>query len=302
MQQLKTSLPKGLRLIKTYDLAEFVVDGHRQRTRRHHRRGRPGDSRPARLPRERRLTIVAASTLPLTVVATFFFMWLFGESINLMSMGGLAVAIGLVIDDAVVVVENIHRRVKEGGSRESIEEATKELVAPVVGSTLTTVVVFAPLGLLSGVVGQFFKALSLTLSVAVLISLVARAVSDSAARALHAARADRRLRPSHARDTALQRGYLRTLPPFLHHPIGHPHRAGGPGGAGVFTYLQVGTGFLPAADEGGFVIDYLAPAGMALEDTDQRLREDRARSSATRRRSRASSAGRDRRWACSRRR
>src|SRR6185312_5278559 len=118
-----------------------------------------------------RLTIVAASTLPLTVVMTFFFMWLFGESINVMSMGGLAVAIGLVIDDAVVGVENIHRHVTEGGSRASIEQAVGELVAPVVGSTFTTVVVFAPLGLLSGVVGQFFKALSLTLSVAVLISL-----------------------------------------------------------------------------------------------------------------------------------
>ena len=64
--------------------------------------------------RDWRLTAVAACTLPLTVVSTFFVMWLFGESINLMSMGGLAVAIGLVIDDAVVVVENIHRRLAEG--------------------------------------------------------------------------------------------------------------------------------------------------------------------------------------------
>ena len=119
-----------------------------------------------------RLTLVAACTLPLTVVSTFFFMWLFGESINLMSMGGMAVAIGLVIDDAVVVVENIHRRLREGGGGEAVEPATGELVAPIVGSTLTTVVVFAPLGLLSGVVGDFFKALSITLSVAVLISMV----------------------------------------------------------------------------------------------------------------------------------
>src|SRR5262249_48815039 len=101
-----------------------------------------------------------------------FFLRLFGESINLMSMGGLAVAIGLVIDDAVVVVENIHRRLQQGGAPDEVEKATSELVAPVVASTLTTVVVFAPLSLLSGVVGQFFRALSLTLSVAVLISLV----------------------------------------------------------------------------------------------------------------------------------
>src|SRR6185295_4686971 len=110
-----------------------------------------------------RVTLIAALTLPLTVVSTFLFMHLAGESINLMSMGGLAVAIGLVIDDAVVVVENIHRRLGRGEGATAVLDATSELVAPVVGSTLTTVVVFAPLGLLSGVVGQFFKALSLTL-------------------------------------------------------------------------------------------------------------------------------------------
>ena len=273
LDQLKSSLPKGLHLIKTYDLAEFVATAI-------------DNVRDAIIVggvlailvllvflRNGRLTIVAASTLPLTVVGTFFFMWLFDESINVMSMGGLAVAIGLVIDDAVVVVENIHRRVKEGGSRESVEAATKELVAPVVGSTFTTVVVFAPLGLLSGVVGQFFKALSLTLSVAVLISLVlALFLIPLLARftVSPTAPADE---PHRLKDTALQRGYLRTLPIFLDHPIAVVLALVLLAGAGIFTYLQVGTGFLPAADEGGFVIDYVAPAGMALEDTDQRLRK-----------------------------
>jgi len=273
LQQLKTSLPKGLRLIKTYDLAEFVATAI-------------DNVRDAIIVggvlailvllvflRDWRLTFVAASTLPLTVVGTFFFMWLFGESINLMSMGGLAVAIGLVIDDAVVVVENIHRRVKAGGSRESIEDATKELVAPVVGSTLTTVVVFAPLGLLSGVVGQFFKALSLTLSVAVLISLVlALFLIPLLARFMVPAGSESPSVES-SRDTALQRGYLRTLPLFLRNPILVVIALLVLSGVGIVTFLQVGTGFLPAADEGGFVIDYLTPAGMALEDTDQRMRK-----------------------------
>src|SRR5207253_7018612 len=108
-------------------------------------------------------------TLPLAVIPTFVFMQLFHGSINLMSLGGLAVAIGLVIDDAVVVVENIHRRAGEGA--ESVVDAVAQLMAPLVSSTLTTVVVFAPLGLLSGVPGQFFRALSLSLLVAVLLSL-----------------------------------------------------------------------------------------------------------------------------------
>ncbi len=108
-------------------------------------------------------------TLPLAVIPTFVFMKIFGGTINQMSMGGLAVAIGLVIDDAVVVVENIHRRAGEGEA--GVADAVSELMAPLVSSTLTTVVVFAPLGLLSGVPGQFFRALSLSLSVAVLLSL-----------------------------------------------------------------------------------------------------------------------------------
>ena len=274
LQELKTSLPKGLKLIKTYDLAEFVTTAI-------------DNVRDAIIVggvlailvllvflRDWRLTIVAASTLPLTVVGTFFFMWLFGESINVMSMGGLAVAIGLVIDDAVVVVENIHRRVKAGGSRESIEEATNELVAPVVGSTLTTVVVFAPLGLLSGVVGQFFKALSLTLSVAVLISLaLALFLIPLLARFTLRSEATADGPRHEPRDTALQRGYVRSLPLFLDHPISVVVALLLLGGLGAFTFFHVGSGFLPAADEGGFVIDYVAPAGMALEDTDQRLRK-----------------------------
>ena len=166
---LTKTLPAGLTITKVYDLAEFV-------------RSAIENVRDAILIggllavivlmvflRDARLTAIAAVTLPMAVIPTFVFMRVFGGSINLMSMGGLAVAIGLVIDDAVVVVENIHRRAAEGVA--SVTEAVSELVAPLVSSTLTTVVVFAPLGLLSGVPGQFFRALSQSLSVAVLLSL-----------------------------------------------------------------------------------------------------------------------------------
>src|SRR4029453_2247920 len=142
LQELAKALPAGLLISKVYDLAGFVSDAM-------------GSVRDAILIggllavgvlfvflRDWRVTLVAAIPLPLTVVSTFLFMKLFGETINLMSMGGLAVAIGLVIDDAVVVVENIHRHRARGGD-ELIEQATLELVGPIVGSTLTTVVVFA---------------------------------------------------------------------------------------------------------------------------------------------------------------
>jgi multidrug efflux pump subunit AcrB len=122
-----------------------------------------------------RITIIAATTIPLTVVITFFFMRLFGQTFNLMSLGGIAVAIGLVIDDAVVVVENIERHMRRRSTesrRDAIYGSVGELMAAVIGSTITTVVVFLPLVLLEGVTGQFFSALSVALTVSVLVSLV----------------------------------------------------------------------------------------------------------------------------------
>jgi multidrug efflux pump subunit AcrB len=218
-----------------------------------------------------RLTIVAASTLPITVIGTFFFMKMFGETINLMSMGGLAVAIGLVIDDAVVVVENIHRRLADGGGADAVEAATGELVAPIVGSTLTTVVVFAPLGLLSGVVGDFFKALSITLSVAVLISMfLALFLIPLLARASY--RKSTGGTPEHTdRRGAIDRWYAGSLPVFLKRPALALLVAVLLAAGAVAAFIPTGTGFLPVADEGGFVVDYLTPAGMTLEETNRRL-------------------------------
>ncbi|HLP99610.1 MAG TPA: efflux RND transporter permease subunit, partial [Candidatus Limnocylindria bacterium] len=123
--------------------------------------------------REVRTTLIAATTLPLCVISTFFFLEFFGGTLNLMSLGGLAIAIGLIIDDAVVVIENIYRHLGLGEPPAvAAERGTRELLAPVVGSTATTLVVFLPLGLLSGVVGEFFRALCLTLACSVLLSLI----------------------------------------------------------------------------------------------------------------------------------
>jgi CzcA family heavy metal efflux pump len=268
LRDLTSRLPSGLTISKVYDLAGFVADAM-------------ASVRDAILIggllavivlfvflRSWRITLVAALTLPLTMVSTFLFMRLFGETVNLMSMGGLAVAIGLVIDDAVVVVENIHRHLAQG-EENAIEKATAELVAPVVGSTLTTVVVFAPLGLLSGVVGQFFRALSITLSVSVILSLflaltLIPLLSHWAyGGGTHAEETSQRLddRYTHYLEKALARPRLILA------------------GVGVLImfalllYTRVGSGFLPHMDEGGFVVDYLSPPGSALEETDRMIRK-----------------------------
>src|SRR5205823_12564734 len=123
--------------------------------------------------RHGRITAISASSIPLTMAITVFVTWLLGQTFNLMTLGAMAIAIGLVIDDAVVITENIVRHLDLNPDRAAaIRDAIQELLWPVTTSTLTTVVVFLPLGLLQGAVGQFFHALSITLTIAVLVPLV----------------------------------------------------------------------------------------------------------------------------------
>ncbi len=267
VDELARALPAGLQITKLYDLAEFVRDAIANVRDAILIGGFLAVAILLLFLRDWRLTLVAALTLPLAVTITFAVMRLFGETINLMSMGGLAVAIGLVIDDAVVVVEGIHRRVQDGVP-EPVADALHDLTAPIVSSTLTTVVVFAPLGLLSGVVGQFFRALSLTLSAAVLASLVLALTLIPLLARWAVRRAGAATHP-HGR---LDAGYSRTLRPALARPILALLGALALAVAGGALYFSVGSGFLPQADEGGFVVDYLTPAGTALEETDRQLR------------------------------
>ena len=123
--------------------------------------------------RHGRVTAISASSIPITMAITVFIMSLVGQTFNLMTLGAMAIAIGIVIDDAVVITENIVRHAHLQHDRAiAIRDAVQELIWPVTTSTITTVVVFLPLGLLTGVEGQFFKALSITLTIAVLVSLV----------------------------------------------------------------------------------------------------------------------------------
>lgn len=220
------------------------------------------------------LTLAAAATIPLTIIGTFGFLWLFGDSLNLMSLGGIAVAVGLIIDDAVVVVENLERHLPADGSRMSrpaIAAALEEIIGPVTSSTLTTVVVFTPLGLLSGVVGQFFHSFSLALAIAVALSLVY-------ATTLLPAVVEGLLRPGGAGHrgaifdlTALEAWYGRTAARLLARPARAAIIAAIVVGVGGVAAYELETGFLPDMDEGGFILDYWAPTGTSLAETDRQL-------------------------------
>src|SRR5262249_5342395 len=117
-------------------------------------------------------SVVAGLVIPVTLLATCIVLKLMGQSLNLMTLGGLAAAVGLVIDDAIVVVENIvlHRDAGEG-RLEAIKSALAEITVPLVGSTLTPIVVFLPLFSITGVLGTFFSALAVTMCAALLTSL-----------------------------------------------------------------------------------------------------------------------------------
>src|SRR5207247_2405856 len=118
-------------------------------------------------------TFFAFLVIPVTILITFLAMWLTRLSFDLMTLGGVAAAIGLVIDDAIVVVENIYTHMSRGQSRrEAVQSAVSEITVPIIGSTITPVVVFLPLTILTGVTGVFFRSLALTMSVALLTSLV----------------------------------------------------------------------------------------------------------------------------------
>ena len=215
--------------------------------------------------RDWRATLIVASSLPLTLGATLLALAALGQTLNLMSLGGLAIAVGLVIDDGVVIVEAIHRHLEAGSPpSEAARRGTDELFWPVVGTTLTTVVVFLPLGFLSGVAGQFFLSLSLALAAAVLISLpVALLVLPAlAARWLKSV-------PKPAAGGVSARAFARAQAAVLQRPTLTLAIAGAFVLVALLLAIRLPSDFLPEADEGSYVIDYYAPVASSLAETDR---------------------------------
>ena len=278
MGGLARRLPPGVRLKPVYDQAALVRDAVRSV-----RDAMLGGAALAVVVllvflRHGRITAVSATSIPVTLAVTIFVMSVIGQTFNLMTLGAMAIAIGLVIDDAVVITENIARHLLLGGGRVlAIRAAVQELIWPVTTSTITTVVVFLPLGLLQGVVGQFFAALATTLTVAVLVSLAlaltlipllaeqfvtAHEVDASVTGIL--ARVQRALEELGPR-------YERSLAGVLDHPRRLAAALLVLVVAGLGLSRLVGTGFLPEIDEGAFVLDYFTPGGTALAETDREV-------------------------------
>jgi len=221
-------------------------------------------------------TLVAIVVIPVTILVTFLAMWLTRLSFDLMTLGGVAAAIGLVIDDAIVVVENIYTHMSRGQSRsEAVQSAVSEITVPIIGSTITPVVVFLPLTLLTGVTGVFFRSLALTMAVALLTSLVL-------ALAFTPVLAERFVRAKPGEDAGDEVPHGRVLGAIIRRyetVLGVALDRRWIVGltivlvlAGSYAlYNVLGSEFLPEFDESAFILDYLAPPGSSLAETDRML-------------------------------
>ena len=244
-------------------------------------------------------SLVAGLVIPVTVLVTFIALKLMGQTFNLMTLGGLAAAVGLVIDDAIVVVENIvlHRDLGQG-RLEAIRSALKEITVPLIGSTITPVVVFLPLIVITGVYGVFFRALAVTMTVSLLTSLglavtwtpnlsqyfIRRKYEPEgtpqgaapSAESQPKNGADDATKLLAAEENHLSGFFLRVvdfhekwLRRALERPILLVVLSGALIVVSFLCFELADTDLLPAMDEGGFTVDYIMPAGSSLAETNR---------------------------------
>ena len=212
-------------------------------------------------------SLVAGLVIPATIAVTLIVLRMLGESLDLMTLGGLAAAVGLVIDDAIVVVENIVLHRDSGQSRgEAIRSALREIRVPLIGSTITPIVVFLPLITITGVTGTFFRALAITVGTALLTSL-ALALTWTPALSHYLLRDKKG--EGHA--PHVSGFYGRVLRFVLERPLALALASVALIVASYFGYNALGSDLLPEMDEGAFVFDYLMPAGSSLADTNEVL-------------------------------
>ncbi|MBZ5698710.1 MAG: efflux RND transporter permease subunit [Acidobacteriia bacterium] len=249
--------------------------------------------------------LMTGLVIPVAIFVTFIAMKILGQSFNMMTLGGLAAAGGLIIDDAIVVVENIvlHRDGGEG-PLEATASALKELTIPLIGSTLTPIVVFLPLISITGVTGTFFRALAISMSVSLLTSLVL-ALTWSTNLGVHLIRRGKTAEAGHANsghegtegpagagesseieqikrmmaaeESSLKGGWFERIIVFyerwMRRALEHPVWLGGLCviliAVSYVCFNALGSDLLPAMDEGGFILDYITPAGSSLEETNR---------------------------------
>jgi CzcA family heavy metal efflux pump len=271
IDQIRKTLPKGIELHPFYDQSEIVNDSIKS-------------VRDAILIglllaslimvlflRDWGTSLVAGLVIPATIAVTFVALRVMGESFNLMTLGGLAAAVGLVIDDAIVVVENIVLHRDSGQSRaEAIRSAIREMRVPLIGSTITPIVVFLPLISITGVTGTFFRALAITVGMALLTSLaLALTWTPTLSHYFIRSKGQEKASAHDGESSRTMRFYERVLRGSLEHPVLMTLFSIVLIAGSYFCYKALGSDLLPGMDEGGFILDYIMPAGSSLEETNR---------------------------------
>lgn len=212
-----------------------------------------------------RATIIAIISIPLSLLVSIIFMNQLGITLNIMTLGGMAVAVGRVVDDSIVVIENIFRRVRrtsEGMTNEIILDSTKEILKAITSSTLTTVVVFLPLGLVGGVTGEFFLPFALTIVFALLASLIV-AITIVPILAKYAFKKV----PAESKEGFLQRWYGSLIKKSLNHKLVVVILSVVLLGGSFAIVPQLGFTFLPNEEQKTLVASIELPSSTTLEKT-----------------------------------
>lgn len=225
-----------------------------------------------------RSTVISALAIPASIVATFFFMKLANFSINSMSLMGLSLSVGLLIDDAIVVIENIIRHRHMGKSAiTAAAEGTKEIALAVMATTFTVVAVFIPVGFMSGMVGQFFKEFGLTIAFAVLVSLFIAFTLTPMMAALYLPVGHQQGAGRFGRWWGVWNQWFDQLADryaLLLKNLLLQHRKKVLGGAlalfvlSLFLFPYLGSSFMPVTDQGQFTVKIKRQAGSTVEALD----------------------------------
>src|SRR5437773_8748591 len=275
LREIRKQIPEGVKIADWYDQSELIIASEHS-------------TRDAIVIgmvlaafvlliflRDWKVTLIAILTVPAVLAATILLLYVLKMSFNIMTLGGMAAAVGLIIDDAIVMVEHIVRRARgsaEGNARSRVLRAASEFTNPLAGSSAATIIIFTPLAFLSGVTGAFFKALSLTMAASLIISFFVAwlAVPILCASLL---RTDSKIDRPSGFTQRVHEAYRENMQRLLRRP------------RFVFAFLipllllgflafkNVPSGFMPVMDEGGFILDYISPPGTSLAETDRLLRQ-----------------------------
>jgi CzcA family heavy metal efflux pump len=270
--ELRKILPPGIELKPYYDQSAFVGDSIKSVTKTIYEGLLLAIFVMIIFLRSWRASLVVLLTIPVTIAFSILLLYAFGLTINIMSLGGIAAAIGLIIDDAIVIIEQIYRTHEEHPERDNysiVKQAIKDLFPAMIGSSLSTIVIFIPFRMMSGLAGSFFKELSDTMQIVLVCSFL---VTWFVLPVLHLVIGFQHTKKVH-KPSVKDGNKLRWLTWFFNKPVFAIAFVLLLAGGAYFASDKLETGFLPDLDEGTIVLDYYSPSGTSLEETDRMLRE-----------------------------